>query len=69
MDHPEAVVAPLLHRIKEVASLVPKGNIVEENVLKKRHQPKINQRFAPTSNELCELRFPKLKLVRKYSPF
>ena len=35
MDHPEAVVTSLLDRIEEVTPLVPKGNIVEENVLKK----------------------------------
>ena len=34
MNHPEAVVTPLLDRIEKVTSLVPKGHIVEENVLK-----------------------------------
>ena len=34
MDHPEAVVTSLLHRIEEVTPLVPEGHIVEENILK-----------------------------------
>ena len=34
MDHPEAVVTSLLNRIEKVTPLVPKGDIVEENILK-----------------------------------
>ena len=68
MNHPETVVTPLLDRIKEVTSLVPKGHIVEKNILKTEVERP--QRYtAPTSNESCELRFPKLKLVKKNSPF
>ena len=68
MDHPEAVVTSLLDRIEEVTPLVPEGHIVEENILKTEVED--HQRYAePTSNDLCELRFPKLKLVKKNSPF
>ena len=34
MNHPEAVVTSLLNRIEKVTPLVPKGDIVEENILK-----------------------------------
>ena len=70
MDHPEAVVTSLLDRIEEVTPLVPKGHIVEENILKDGTEVDDPQKYAaPTSNESCELRFPKLKLVKKNSPF
>ena len=69
MDHPEAVVTSLLHRIKEVSSLVTKGHIVEEDILKNGADIEGLKRYTPTSNESCELRFPKLKLVKKNSPF
>ena len=36
MDHPEAVVAFFLQRIKDVTSLVSKRHIVEKNILKKK---------------------------------
>ena len=69
MNHPEAVVTSLLHRIKEVTPLVPKGHIIEEDILENATDIEGLKRYAPTSNESCELRFPKLKLVKKNSPF
>ena len=35
VDHPEAVVTALGHRVQEAAALVTERNIVEENVLMK----------------------------------
>ena len=51
MDHPEAVVAFFLNRIKNVTSLVSKRHIVEKNILGEGTDV-LEIYFLPTSNDL-----------------
>ena len=68
MDHPETVVAALLHGLKEVRPLVPEGRVVEEDILVKIKITDRREKVLETWKPSWEDRLPKLRLERKYSP-